>query len=238
MDLGDVDPDSEELFRDAVRYLQVCLLSDLRPPWAGYNFPQALPGNGMLSTYTRPSYLQWEALDAGLVFGKKVMSKLAKAATAVSVDVTGVLGRPLYVCTAPKAPVSDSAPEWLCLSTATMSPLLQLAAARKHYLCAKCNNDGKAPVSGSAALRVLHLYVTVAAKDGLPTPLRMKAVPVVLEAPPDTFGWNVAPGSASVDYSLAVPSQFQIAESLVAYKYNTDASEAIWSSAQSFRGTP
>ena len=66
--------------------------------------------------------------------------------------------------------------------------------------------------------------------------MRMKSLPVVLEAPPDTFGWSVTPGAASVGKSLAAPLKFEIADKLVAYKYNTEASEAIWSSAQSFRG--
>ena len=60
---------------------------------------------------------------------------------------------------------------------------------------------------------------------------------MVLDAPPITFGWNVAPGSASVEKCLAVPTQFEITDKLGAYKYNIEASKAIWSAAQSFRGT-
>ena len=58
MNRGDVDETSDSLFREAVRYLQVCLLADLRPPWADYRFPQALPGDGTLSRYTRPCFLR------------------------------------------------------------------------------------------------------------------------------------------------------------------------------------
>ena len=54
MGLHEVDETSDSLFREAVRYLQVCLLSDLRPPWADDRFPQALPGGATLSRYTRP----------------------------------------------------------------------------------------------------------------------------------------------------------------------------------------
>ena len=78
MNLGVVDPQCEQLFTEAVRYVQVCLLSDLRPPWADYNFPQALPGNGMLSNYTRPSFLNWKVADAVLVFGNAVNAKLRR----------------------------------------------------------------------------------------------------------------------------------------------------------------
>ena len=94
-----------------------------------------------------------------------------------------MLGRPLYVCTARPY---EKTPDRLCMSTASMSPLMQLSAARKHYLCARCEKNVKAPVSDSAPLRVLHLYVTVAATDGDPTPLRMKPLPIILEAPPDS----------------------------------------------------
>ena len=118
-----------------------------------------------------------------------------------------------------------------------MSPLLQLSSERKHYMCAKCTRDGKEPAPEIAPLRVLHLYVTVLAEDGKPTTMRMKAVPVVSDAPPITFGWNLEPGTASVEKRVAVPIQFDIRDKLGSYKYDVEASKAIWSSAQSFRGT-
>ena len=37
------------LFDEAVKYLHVMLLRDLRPPWLMHKFPQALPGEGLLS---------------------------------------------------------------------------------------------------------------------------------------------------------------------------------------------
>ena len=40
----------------AMRYLYNMLLRDLRPPWLTHAFPQALPGNGLLSKYTRPCF--------------------------------------------------------------------------------------------------------------------------------------------------------------------------------------
>ena len=48
---------TKENFDAAIRYLYKCLLRDLRPPWLTHSFPQALPGNGVLSKYTPPSYL-------------------------------------------------------------------------------------------------------------------------------------------------------------------------------------
>ena len=168
------------------------------------------------------------------------MSKLHSAAAEVSLEAVGVLGRPLYVCTA--RPHED-APEHLCMSTAAMSPLMQLPAARKHFLCAKCENKLKAPVSDSAPLRVLQLYITVAATDGQPTPLRMKPLPVVVEAPPDSFTWGSMNTNTfdSENVSMAVPTQFNIAQDshgrhVVAYSFNSEASKAIWCSAGAFRG--
>ena len=97
--------------------------------------PQALPGDGMLSRYTRPCFLSWDVEKASILFGDKVMSKLCKVAVDTSLEILGVLARPLYVCTA--RPYED-APERFCMSTTSMSPHMQLSAARKHDLCAKC----------------------------------------------------------------------------------------------------
>ena len=240
MGLPEVDETSDSLFREAVRYLQVCLLSDLRPPWAEDRFPQALPGGATLSRYTRPSFLLWEVARAFTLFGDEVMSKLANAAAEVSLEAVGVLGRPLYVCTARP---HENAPEHLCMSTAAMSPLMQLSAARKHFLCAKCENKLRAPVSDSAPVRVLQLFITVEATDGQPTPLRMKPLSVVVEAPPDSFTWG-SMNTNTFDWesvSKAEPTQFNIGRdshgrNVVAYSFNSEASKAIWCSAGAFRG--
>ena len=114
---------------------------------------------------------------------------------------------------------------------------MQLPAPRKHYLCAKCKNELKAPVSDSAPLRVLHLYITVAATDGLPTPLRMKPIPVVLEAPPDSWAWNKVKLDFDLDSaSKAVPMKLQIGKDKQIALFNSEASKTIWCSAGAFRG--
>ena len=239
MGLHEVDETSDSLFRTAVRYLQVCLLSDLRPPWAENRFPQALPGNATLTRYTRPCFLQWEAVQASTLFGEEVMSKLVTTAAEVSLEAVGVLGRPLYVCTARP---HENAPEQLCMSRAAMSPLMQLSAGRKHFLCAKCEKKLRVPVSDKTPLRVLHLFITVEATDGQPTPLRMKPLSVVVEAPPDSFAWGSMNTNTfdSESVSMAVPTPFNIARSrgrnVVAYSFNSEASKAIWCSAGAWRG--
>jgi len=47
----------------AVRHMHKILLCDLNPPWVNHQFPQALPGEGILSRFTRPSFLQRRNLD-------------------------------------------------------------------------------------------------------------------------------------------------------------------------------
>ena len=240
MDLGDVDETDDSLFQEAVRYVQVCLLSDLRPPWADYRFPQALPGDAMLSQFTRPCFLQWEASDTDTLFGDEVMSSLRELAANAALEIVGVLGRPLYACTARPY---ENAPEQFCMAPAAMSPLLQLSAARKHFLCPKCKKELRVSGAGSVPLRVLHLYITVAATDGRPTPLRMKPLAAVVEAPPDSFAWgnlNV-PRFDSESASMAEPTQFNIAqdshgEGVRAYLFNSESSQAIWCAAGAFRG--
>ncbi len=132
------DETDDALFREAVRYLQLCLLADLRPPWAAHKFAQALPGEGMLARFTNPLFLSWTRADAELLFRSEVMSTLRNAALSVDREVDGVLGRPLYVCTA--QPLA-AFPGRLCLATAAMSPLIQLPEKWKHYLCANCQQQ-------------------------------------------------------------------------------------------------
>ena len=163
------------------------------------------------------------------------MSRLRKAVEDMAVEVVGVLGRPLYVCTARPF---EGRPERLCMSTASMSPLIQLSSARRHYLCVGCKSGGKAPVSDSAPLRVLHLHVTVAASDGLPTPVRMKPVPVVLEAPPDSFAWGSPTSSAprSLGGKAADGPALTYGPKRMR-SFKGEASDAIWHAAKAFRGS-
>ena len=82
----------------AIRYLHKVLLRDLRPPWLTHTFPQALPGNGVLSKYTRPSYLQWDCEKGSKLFGDAASDLLAVVAEAVNLELRGFLARPLYAC--------------------------------------------------------------------------------------------------------------------------------------------
>ena len=117
-----------------MRYMHMLLLYDLSPPWLTRKFPQALPGDGVLSRYTRPSFLQWLSDTAVTLFGEEVMKLLGQVASAVSLDVAGLLARPLYVCTNYReAPEAE-----MCMSVASMSQFIQQAAGRQQYRCKKC----------------------------------------------------------------------------------------------------
>ena len=146
MKLGEVDETSDFLFEEAVRYLQVCLLSDLRPPWADYTFLQALPGDGTLSRYTRPCFLLWEVSDAANLFGDEVMSKLNKVAADVSLEVVAVLGRPRYVCTA--RPHEKTQNNYAC-------------PQRRCHLSCSCLRHGSTTCAPSAITSRKHQSLTV-----------------------------------------------------------------------------
>ena len=177
----------------AIRYMHKILLRDLRPPWAAHKFPQAVPGDGVLSRYTRPSFLQWESALGALLLGTEVSELIGEAARAVDVEVAGYLARPLYVCTN----ALPEAKNEMCMSTASMSRFIQQAPGRVHYRCSDCvAKSVGVPVSDSTPVRVLHLYALIATRDDGATPMRMKPVRLVVHAPPDTWQWGAsAPAS-------------------------------------------
>ena len=121
------------------------------------------------------------------------------------------------------------------MSVASMSYLVQQAAGRQQYRCAQCIADAEeVPVSDSTPLRVLHLYVLVSARDGGLTPLRMKALRLVVEAPPDKWAWGEEPVTPP-DPILAAPIRVDDRKGKL-WRYNAQESDAIWCSACSYRG--
>ena len=47
----------QRVLQEAVQFIQMVLLTDLRPPWLAHEIPQALPEGGVLSRFTRPQLL-------------------------------------------------------------------------------------------------------------------------------------------------------------------------------------
>ena len=133
----------------AARAVYAAILLDMSPPWLLHSFPQALPGNGVLSKCTRPCFLTWGVDLSRLVLGPQVLSELTRIVASVGLPLSGVVARPLYVCT---GSVSDG----MCMATASMSPILLTGVGRGEFLrrkCAGCIWRAHAP--NSVRLRVL-----------------------------------------------------------------------------------
>ena len=212
------------------------LLRDLRPPWLTHAFPQALPGNSLLSRYTRPCFLQWD-LDEGLqLFGESVANKISQHVRAVDLELVGFLARPLYVCTA-----SSGSKGEMCMSLASMSQLVKQTEGRQDYRCRKCaeNDSEREPASSSSPLRVLHLYALVDTSGPAPTPMHMQPVRLVVTAPPPEWAWGLddVTDVFAGGRSAALPQQGR--DSVGAHwRFNKPDSEAIWRRAHSYCGNP
>jgi hypothetical protein len=233
--LGQLEETKENLDA-AVRYLYKILLRDLRPPWLTYAFPQALPGNVLLSRYTRPGFLHWEADQGAVLFGASVARKISKVVRAVELTLVGFLARPLYVCTA----ISGSEGK-MCMSVASMSELIMHSEGRQHYRCKKCAGEPslREPASGSLPLRVLHVYALVGTGGHAPTPLHMRPVRLVVVAPPPEWGWGRHRVTDALvgGESPASPEQGLDTKG-VHWLYNDAESTSLWYRAGPYRGEP
>ena len=52
----DAEPDFSEMYFRAAKYIHMNLLQDLSPPWVAASFTQALPGEGLLSQFLKPTF--------------------------------------------------------------------------------------------------------------------------------------------------------------------------------------
>ena len=231
----------EQLVNEAVQFMHLLLLRDLRPPWLAYNFPQALPGEGVLSRFTRPLLLFWPADQVISLFGHAMHMQLSQAAHRVGLMLAGVIARPLYKC----MEVKDASTGEICMNVASMSHFFENSANRSAYQCkdcvAKAQTAKAAPGPASAALRGLWAYPMVESVDGKPTPLRVaKKNCLLVHAPPDTWGYKPAQATAtapkeSVWGLICRPEPENHSGWL---KYNASDSASIWSSSTRYKGTP
>ena len=218
----------ERLVDDAIHFVNRLLLQDLRPPWLQQDFPQALPGDGVLSKCTRPSFLQWNANEAARLFGKEVHGRLAWLSESVSLIFAGIIARPLYACTELVDPWAHK----LCMNVASMSRFLQQPAGRPHYKCSTCSQKAESVEEGPS-LRILWAYPLVEGIDGKPTPLRVSSpVRLVVHAPPPEWGWGSRPGTVSTDRTKANPGRS--AATPRHYWYNEAESAQIWRDSWSY----
>ena len=226
----------EELLDEAVKCVTLVLLRDMRPPWLDHVFPQALPGDGLLSKFTRPSFLFWHANVLDMLFGTALGSDLNDKAVSVDYQLAGVIARPLYKCTQ----IVDASTGAACKNVASMSRLLRDTASRGHYKCKECaertQGAGETPGVPSVPLRALYLYPMVSGPDGEPTPLRaITPHRVFVHAPPENWGWGVervqrdVVTQANPTISTAMPTW---------YTFNSEESEAIWIESSPYKATP
>ena len=119
--------DRRMIFEAAVQYVHVNLLQDLSPPWIGSDFSQALPGDGVLCRYMKPTFLRWDAKLVRSLFGELVGAKWTQVLQKVACKMAGIVARPLYVCT-----------ELRKVAVASMSPLMQQKREHQHFRCTRC----------------------------------------------------------------------------------------------------
>ena len=209
---------------------------ETRRHWLAYTFPQALPGNGVLSRYTRPSFLHWGLATGRNVLGRDVANLLADLADAVDLELQGFLARPLYVCTSTSG--SDSL---MCMSVASMSQLFTHVEGRLHYRCGQCaKKKAGEPASGSLPLRVLHLYALVRTGGPTITPLHAKPIRLIVDAPPAKWAWGLELPDDDRPRSdlLGVSPERALDSRGEHWRYSSAASDAIWCHAAPYRGVP
>ncbi|CAK0813023.1 unnamed protein product [Prorocentrum cordatum] len=204
------------LLDEAAKCATSVLLRNMRPPWLDHVFPQALPGDGLLSKFTRPSFLYWDASFLDMLFGTALGSDLNDQAVSVDYQLAGVIARPLYKCTQ----IVDAGAGAACTNE---------CAERKQ-------GADETPGFPSVALRALYLYPAVFGPDGEPTPLRaMTPHRVFAHAPPENWGWGVervqrhVVTQANPTISTATPTW---------HTYNAEESEAMWIASSACKATP
>jgi hypothetical protein len=204
----------------------VNLLQDLSPPWIGSEFLQALPGDGVLSQYLKPTFLAYNLIDAEYVFGDTVMRTLCKVAQSVNRTVAGILARPLYAC----AKLKDGMP---CMKLAAMSPLMERKAPHKHFLCPECVREGgAAPVSDSAPYRLMRLYLRVRTEGDKTTVMRSVPLYIMVSMPPPEVIWGVGQAPSAKPGPPSKP--VRVRTQRVLYQYSEQESLQIWIRASSY----
>ncbi len=215
---------SRELFKAAVQYIHVNLLQDLSPPWIEHDFPMALPGDGILARYLKPTFLRWPLEVVGALFGEKVLKAWAARCHRVGLELGAVLGRPLYFCTR-KLPSGA-----VCGAIAAMSPLMEQREKHKEFMCKDCAERSH-PGAHQAlpVLRLVRLYAQVSVDKDRCLAMRSASMYILVHAPRNDTVWGV--GHQAPDYVLAAgsasPGNLEMYGRL-AFSYSDGESHNIW----------
>ena len=210
------------LYNEATQFLHAKLLQDLSPPWVAQQFSQALPGDGVLCRYLKPTFLRWPVRKVLRLFGKDVLELFTEATRRHGLCLAAIIARPLYICTHTREKGS------VCGNLAAMSPLMKMHGTHQTFTCKKCSGDRMQPHQTLSVQRVLRLYpqVWVGQKR---VAMSHKPMHVMVSAPADDSVWGLGHQAPRFADTLALPSPTDM--SLFdeqAYHYNDRDSQNIW----------
>ena len=217
---------NNDLFNAAVQYIHVNLLQDLSPPWIGHQFSQALPGDGVLCRYLKPTFMRWTRSAKEVIFGQKVFTAWVAKCQRVGLDLAVMVGRPLYVCTRMK---QDGK---MCGMLAAMSPLMEQRESHKLFLCKVCARrqaDERRSVSQALpVLRLVRLYAHVRIQDKS-VPMRSTPMHILVHAPKDESVWGIEHQAPELMSTVveAQPTHVEIVKG-GAFSYDKQESQNIW----------
>jgi len=190
----------EVLYHEAIQYVHVNLLQDLSPPWVGHQFSQALPGDGVLCRYLKPTFLRWSAGMVPVIFGQQVFQEWTQKCHQVGLPLAALVARPLYVC------VGSEDGEF-CGRIAAMSPLMEQREKHRHFFCKVCARQHQEQHQVLPVYRLLRLYAMVLVQDKQ-VAMRTTPMHIVIHAPKDDSVWGVghnAPTEALVGQRKPLP---------------------------------
>ena len=220
---------NSELFEAAVQYIHANLLQDLSPPWIGHQFSQALPGDGVLCRYLKPTFLRWNEGTMPALFGVQVHYTWTHKCKQVGLELAAVVGRPLYMCTCTKSNGK------MCGMLAAMSPLMEQKDKHKPFSCKDCASHHVAEHQALPVRRLLRLYAQVRVDDKC-VAMRSTPMHILVYAPKDDAVWGIghqAPDQMS-DKQPVSPKRVQILNN-TGFEYDERDSENIWMHATHFQ---
>ena len=227
---GDNDKEAREaLFQKAVQYIHLNLLQDLSPPWIERQFSQALPGNGVLCRYLKPTFVRWMLPELSLLFGKDVLDAWRHRCHCVGLELVSLVGRPLYTCscTLPNGKV--------CGAIAAMSPLVQKREDNRPFMCKRCATRQPREHQALPVMRMVRLYAQVEVQDKV---VAMRTVPmhILIHAPKNDAAWGIGHEVPNdmLNITMAKPTKFELFHES-GYKYNERDSQNIWMHATHFQ---